>query len=142
MSVLETIRALRNAGHVRGGVVSEAFASPELAALAFGLKGDQGIYTEVGVKQAICVLSDAIHRDMAYEMERVPLKRAQELSELFLHAVGTTRARYFTNGTFGQPRPSRHEGASWTPATQATFDTGVLVLKPELSACLWFEDED
>ncbi|MBQ0946611.1 hypothetical protein KAK07_25015 [Ideonella sp. 4Y16] len=136
------IEALRNAGHVRAQVLEEAFASPELAALAFGLKGEPAIYSEVSPKEAACVLRSVIHRDMAYEIELVPLGQAEELAAKFLQAVGTVGARYFTNGTFGLPRQSPHVGASWSPATEATFDTGILVLTPERTACLWFEDED
>jgi hypothetical protein len=142
MEVLVTIETLRNAGLVRGRVLQETFASPELAALAFGLKGDPAIYSEVGPKEAACVLRSVIHRDMAYEMELVPLRQAEELAEQFLRAVGSVGARYFTNGTFGLPRPSPNVGASWSPATEATFDTGILVITPERTACLWFEDED
>jgi hypothetical protein len=31
---------------------------------------------------------------------------------------------------------------SWDPATDATFDMGVLVLGAAKSGCLWVEDED
>ena len=32
--------------------------------------------------------------------------------------------------------------ASWTPATQATFDIGVLVLGTTKVGCFWVEEED
>lgn len=31
---------------------------------------------------------------------------------------------------------------AWTPATEGTFDTGVLVIARDRCTCLWVEDED
>jgi len=30
----------------------------------------------------------------------------------------------------------------WTPATDATFDMGLLVIAPNKVGCLWIEEED
>jgi len=55
-------------------------------------------------------------------------------------------ARFFTNGTFHEE--SRElgsnvtQGPGWNPVTEATFDTGVIVVAKRSAACLWVEDED
>jgi len=38
--------------------------------------------------------------------------------------------------------PSAAEAGSWMPATQSTFDMGVLVIGATRVGCLWVEDED
>lgn len=139
--IVAEVRALRRAGHVRGGALPQGFDSPEAAARSFGLAGAQGIYREIDAAQAVSVLQRVIHGDLAYGVELVPPARAQRLAIAFVQAAGGPGARYFTNGSPGLPNPSV-AGASWSPATDATFDTGLLVLAPTRTACLWFEDED
>lgn len=140
--VAAEVRALRTAGHVRGGALPQGFDSPEAAARSFGLAGAQGIYGEIDASQAVSVLQRVIHCDLAYGVELVPPARARRLAIAFVRAAGGPGARYFTNGSLGLPNPSQAGGIAWSPATEATFDSGVLVLAPQRAACLWFEDED
>ncbi len=66
-----------------------------------------------------------------------------ELTVDFVKEV-TDGARFYTNGTF-QEAPGTEltwSGATWNPATAATLDTGVLIVGPNRSGCLWVEDED
>ena len=140
--IVAEVRALRRAGHVRGGALPQGFDSPEAAARSFGLASEPGIYAEIDAAQAVSVLQRVIHGDLAYGVELVPPARAQRLAIAFVQAAGGPGARYFTNGAPGLPNPSVAGGASWSPATDATFDTGILVLVPQRTACLWFEDED
>ncbi len=142
MPPLQLIEAVRTGGMVRGGVLQQSFARPETAARAFGLRADADIYIEVDAEEAASVLRNVIHEDMAYGYEFTPLEHAEQLAVQFLQAIPASGTRYFTNGTFGRPRESPNIGPSWSPATDATFDTGVLILGSSLSACLWFEDED
>lgn len=139
--IVAEVRALRRAGHVRGGALPQGFDSPEAAARSFGLASEPGIYAEIDASQAVSVLQRLIHGDLAYGVELVPPAKAQRLAISFVQAAGGPGARYFTNGSPGLANPSV-AGASWSPATDATFDTGLLVLAPTLTACLWFEDED
>ncbi|MGK3995948.1 hypothetical protein [Sorangium sp. So ce1024] len=68
----------------------------------------------------------------------VSADEAARLAREFLEQFDRAGCRYFTNGNFGDD-PT---GASWTPATSATFDTGALILGASRSGCLWVEDED
>lgn len=140
--IVAEVRALRSAGHVRGGSVPQGFDSPEAAAPSFGLAGARGIYGEIDASQAVSVLQRVIHCDLAYGVELVPPAQARRLAVAFVQAAGGPGARFFTNGSHGLPTPSVACGVSWSPATDATFDTGILVLAPQRAACLWFEDED
>jgi hypothetical protein len=75
----------------------------------------------------------------------MPLARAQELADRFAAQFGPG-ARYFTDGTWHLPntliRCGDIGGPSWDPVTQATFDTGVLVIGRKWSGYVWVEDED
>jgi hypothetical protein len=81
---------------------------------------------------------------LAYDYEIMPADRAEEFSDRFLAQFGTDHIRYFTNGTFHErPRPRGTKAVvSWNSVTSATFDTGVLIIGPQRSGCLWVEDED
>jgi hypothetical protein len=57
----------------------------------------------------------------------MPEQQAEQLTERFFAQFGAG-ARFVTN--------------NWCPATDATFDGGVLVIGPQRSGCLWVEDED
>ena len=56
----------------------------------------------------------------------------------FLRQASASDCSYFSNGDFFEGSSSH----SWNPATQATFDTGVLIVGSERAGCLWVEDED
>jgi hypothetical protein len=140
--ILAHIVEVRTGGEVVAGRVERCFARAEEAAAEFGLSERADTYTQVAAQEAVAVLANVIHEDMAHGYEFVPLERARELAAAFVSSFPPQTTRYFTNGTFGKPRESQNIGASWSPATEATFDTGVLMLSSEATACLWFKDED
>lgn len=131
----DIVRA-RVAGEVTAQRVDAAFAAPEDAARRFGLSAAPGTYVEITPDRAVEVLTTALHEDLAYGVEIVPLDRAAALARRVVAAHTDVGTRFYTNGTLGTKSPS------WTPATDATFDIGVLVLTPTISVVLWFQDED
>lgn len=60
--------------------------------------------------------------------------RATALWQQFLQLFDGQKLHFFSNC-----RPGRHQ---WSPATNATFDMGVLIIGESSSGCLWVEDED
>lgn len=136
--ILAKIELSRRIGTVVSGCAERPFASPAAAALEFGLSGKPEIYREIAADEAIAVLAAALQRDMAYDQQIMSAARAIALAREFAGCFPAGATRYFTNGTFGSEQTRR----SWSPATDATFDTGVIALSNSLSACLWFEDED
>jgi hypothetical protein len=60
--------------------------------------------------------------------------RAASLWQQFLQQFDGQRLHFFSNC-----RSGLHQ---WIPATDATFDTGVLIVGESSSGCLWVEDED
>lgn len=142
MQLLCEIVASRTGGEVIAECTDRAYTRPEEAAGAFGLSSAADTYTEVPAEEALAVLANVINKDMAYDFEFMPYERAKELATAFLFSFPQTGTRFFTNGTFGKERESPNIGPSWSPATEATFDTGVLVLAAQSTACVWFKDED
>jgi hypothetical protein len=144
MAVAEEIIAARGFGDVHCGISSQT--SPSVAQLAreFGLADDPGPYKEIDAAAAKRLVQTLLHLDMAYNAEVMPAARAAELAERFLAQFASAGVRFYTNSTFHECRGGKltWSGVSWDPVTSATFDTGVLVIGPESSGCLWVEDED
>ncbi len=138
MDVVAEIRIARRFGVTHCGV--SARPSPALAELAaeFGLASDPGSYSEIDAAAARRLAELVLSEDLAYNAAIRPADRAADLAGRFLAQFGTEGVRYYTNGTFHES----HGGAGWEPVTAATFDTGVLVIGPRGSGCLWVEDED
>ncbi len=131
MAVVDEILAERDCGVVHCGV--SRFGHKEVRALAneFGLYDDPSAFAEVSASQAHSLVTSILHKDMAYSQPLMTEDRAQELTKQFFAKFGG-RARFYSNGW-----PD-----AWNPATDATFDTGVLVLGEDCAGCLWVEDED
>ncbi len=142
MGVAAKIRAARRCGVVHCGV--SARPSPTLVELAteFGLAPDPASYTEIDAAAARRLAELVLGRDLAYNVEIMAAARAAELTGRFLAQFGEQGVRFFTNGTFHEVSDPERSGAGWNPVTAATIDTGVLILGPLRSGCLWVEDED
>lgn len=126
-------------GNIRCGRSRHAPSSLVELAREFGLRPDESIYSEIDADAGIRVVAQILHRSLAYNVEIIPLERAVDLAARFIGLFTPAHTRYFTNGNLaGALGPLR----SWSPATDATFDTGVLVLGRAEAACIWVEDED
>ena len=140
MNAIERIVAVRSAGELVAG--TSALAGPvETLAASFGPFAAPGTYHVVPADEARAVLEAAIHQDLAYGCEIVPREVAARLARAFIDEWPVATTRFHTNGTHGLPRRAG-VGSVWQPATEATFDTGVLAIGVSSSACLWFLDED
>jgi hypothetical protein len=140
MDCLEAIRTERSKGRVIVGV-AKADAASVLAA-AFGLSSEPGRYREIDKELAYGILAGILHRDLAYGARIMSLARAEALASEVMQRFSRPGTRYFTNGEF------RHDAgvglvlSKWDGATTSTFDTGVLIVAPGESACIWVADED
>jgi hypothetical protein len=136
-ALADDIIAARHYGRTRCGIASHF--SPSLRELAgeFGLSDDLAIYDEINFAAALRVVQLILHEDLAFSQEMMPMYHAVELAQRFLAYFGSEGTRYFTNGTYHEKPP-----VCLSPATTATFDTGVLIIGPKSSGCVWVEDED
>ena len=117
-------------------------ATPIEAARLFGLFDSSAVYHEVSKQEAKSALVAVLVKDMAYGSPLMPPDEAADLAEAFVRSLAGEDARYFTNGEFGKPRSHPNVGSRWSPATEHTFDSGVLVLTARQVGCAWFMDED
>lgn len=129
-------------GQAIAGIRRFEASSVAEAAAQFGLRASPDVYFEISAEEAHAVLVAVLHEDMAYGMERMPLDGARKLAAEFVAALGEGSARFYTNGEFGRPRKAPGAGPAWRPATDATFDTGVIAVSPTHIACAWLMDED
>ena len=139
MNICEKIMKARGSCIVEIKEVS--VSSVESAAKLFGLSDGDEIYKKIDRLEAREVLKNVLHKDMAYRVKIMSSEKAKNLSEEFLTKFDD-RAEFYTNGEYGKSRKSPDVGPSWSPATEATFDTGVIVISSKIVGCAWFADED
>lgn len=109
-------------------------------AVAAGLQPWGASWHEIDAGVARRHLQGLLHRDLAYNGELMEATTAERLARDFVDFCGGERARFATN-TEGDPHGSG-PGSGWDPATEATFDSGLVALGPEVSAVCWVADED
>ena len=139
MDLVSEIIASRDAGVVRCGILPFSAQSISTLAGEFHLEGTMTKYSEVDLIRARELLTYILHRDLAYNAPIMSIERAAELAERFLSQFENENARFFTNGVDYSPVSGIQ---SFSPVTDATFDTGILVIGRSRSGCLWVEDED
>jgi hypothetical protein len=137
MAVVDDILAERDCGVVHCGV--SRFAHQDILELAreFGLHDDPSAFVPITGSDAVALVASILHKDMAYSHPMMSEERAKELARQFLEQFGA-EAKFYSNGWTGWETGS----TSWNPVTDATFDTGVLIIGNDRSGCIWVEDED
>jgi hypothetical protein len=141
VGVVEDIIRDRIYGSVRCGITAQPVSTVSELARQFGLQDDPGDYAEIDETTACAILELILHQEFTHHAEVMPVERARELVRLFLAEIGD-RPRYFGNRLWPIPKKGAPSDFSWNGVTDATFDTGVLILGALRSGCLWVEDED
>ncbi|WP_086931669.1 hypothetical protein [Agarilytica rhodophyticola] len=139
MDIYKKIQKAR--GSCITGVKEAIVESVGCAAELFDLSNESGIYNKIKRPEAVEVLRAVLHRDMAYNVKIMSSEEAKNLANDFVGEFGDD-AVFYTNGEYGKPRDNPNIGPSWSPATDATFDTGIIVVSHGVVACAWFTDED
>ena len=88
------------------------------------------------------ILVGILHRDLAYGNRLLSLARAEELAGQVMQRFTGPSVRFLTNGQFKQGTAAGLVLSHWDPATDATFDTGVLMLGTTESGCVWVVEEE
>lgn len=112
-------------------------ASFDGVAEAVGIKPLGRAWVEIDEWHAEEILAKLLRVDLAYGTERMPEHRARWLAREFIGGGSGWSARFATN-TDGDPCAN---GRSWAPATDFTFDRGIVVLSSSGVACYWVADE-
>ena len=83
--------------------------------------------------------------DMAHGCACLDLNEATIYTENFF-ATFPEGTVYYTNSTWKKTKRSNIPDAilldQWTPATHATFDSGIIAISEKTVGVLWVEDED
>lgn len=107
-------------------------------------------WNEVNKGTAQWIMARTLSRGLAYRTEIMDERQAEKLTEGFMVACARggsgQQHRYFTNGkAVGGPamydvnlRPM----LGWNPATDSTFDTGIVMLTQLVIGLMWAEEED
>jgi hypothetical protein len=170
---LETLKELFQTARGQGNVILELrprqhFPASTPKALDsfvshFGLKSIDISWVEIPEKVARWIISEYLHKDLAYGLKQVSKNYAEQLASQFLEHFARP-AQFFTNGGLytecpgatpekgsyflrlgEQPFNPESKGVfegSWTPLTEATFDTGIVAVNDDYIAIVWYSDED
>jgi hypothetical protein len=125
---------------------AKPFATPDDAAAHFGLRPLGAKWRAIDRKTSERVLFALLIEDMAFSSPRLSTEEAEEAISSFLSPF-TSGARFYTNGSWEAGWTRSEDGRAsygpdWEPATDATFDGGVIALDDSRAAVLWLEDED
>jgi hypothetical protein len=116
--------------------------SPSEVAGALGFDVSDSKFRVISSSSALEIATYILHRDLAYSAELMPESEATALAREFLLPFGPL-SRFFTNASFVK---NEGEGgillSDYDSITDATFDTGIVVLGSEAAGMLWVEDED
>ena len=118
--------------------------SPDDVARSFGLRAIGESWREVDRAKAGFILRALLERDMAYNCEAESAPIADTTSAEFVSEFAED-AKFFTNADWVEQANgvlNAREIGSWMPATDSTFDSGILVLHTHRIGVCWLEDED
>ena len=144
LDTLHAKEAIASALHLE--VCEKVFNNIDDAAREFGLRPIGDNWRGIDRDTAARVLFALLIHDMAFSSPRMSEEVAVRACEEFLSNFSPD-SWFFTNGQWEDGRTKSEHGncsfgPSWTPATDATFDGGVIVLGHARSGVLWLEDED
>jgi hypothetical protein len=104
------------------------------AARTFGLANDRAIYRSIERAEANAIATHVLHVGLAHGSVIMEVAHAAGLWQRFVALFHGQDVSFATN--------TCADVTSWKPATQATFDMGVLVIGTTKVGCLWVEEDD
>ena len=149
MNAVDAIRQHRTSGRVSCVLLPHAGAASatDLADLAVQNAGRDRLRValadlEPGVSERS--QANALHRDLAYHTEIMPLALAAELASELLSQVPQPMT-CFTNGDWAEAFSENLESldsVGFDPISDAALDAGIICVGDGVTALLWVEDED
>ena len=129
----------RNTGLIRICFVTQSpRSSLSDAARQMGLNADPATYQSLSSDQAISIITWILHKDIAYRQELIPADLARKRALSLVESLPPSAVFYFN----GHAPDDLNISLGWNPATNATFDGGVIALCGEFCFGIWVEDED
>lgn len=103
---------------------------------------DRSLKPVDSAEKAVRILTYLLNRDMAYGDELIPETKANEFAHHFIALFDHETARYFSNSGWDEHSPFGTGMSYWTDLTDATFNSGIIVIDKNTIGVAWFEDED
>ena len=123
------------------GILDARLGSADEAALAFNLRPLGIGWRAISREASREVLEDILAQDFVFGRCRLAQEDTVRATNEFLEAF-PEEALFFTNGVWIANANGHRQLSEWSPATDATFDSGILVLAPGQIGVVWVEDED
>lgn len=102
---------------------------------------DKKLFKEINDRaSAVAILTQLLHKDMAYGSEIMPIEDARNLASNFI-SLFDPESKYYSNSTWNKNEYGKNI-SGWNPLTEATFDSGIIVVDKNKIGIAWFEDED
>jgi hypothetical protein len=139
----ETAKSLRQCGSLTFEMTEERSAlgltSERLDRFveALGFNGIGSGWREITSKAAAKQIKRILHRDLAYSVELMPEKQAEQIAHSFVALLGGAAGRFFTNS-----EPMGENCYASTPISSATFCEGIVGFRGPAMAICWAQDED
>lgn len=141
--ICERIKERRSVGHTTCALFQGAdIVSREARLGRLGYRDmPEHLWVAATRDEAVRVIAGCLARDLAYDEEIMPEEDARELAVAFV-ATFDGNARFLTNSRRFLVDSKSYSSDGWTPISQATFDTGVIVEAEGVVGIVWVEDED
>lgn len=103
------------------------------------------VIKEVDRKNAAEILKSLLYKDMAYDECLMPLHDAHRLTEQFF-SLFSPDCRIYSNSNWNKNEYTNKffefGFRSFNSLTEATFDSGLIMIQEDKIGIIWFEDED
>jgi hypothetical protein len=102
---------------------------------------DKRLFHEIDNKDAaVAILAHLLHKDMAYGSEIMPIENANKLATSFVAAFDEG-SQYYSNSIWNK-NEYRENISGFNPVTEATFDSGIIVVDKNKIGIAWCEEEE
>ena len=137
--IIVDIMKERNSGLLRICFVKQwPGSSVSDAAKQMGLNADPATYQSLSSDDATSIITWILHKDLAYGQEIIPADRARRRALSLVQSLPSSASFYYN----GNAPKDLGISIGWSPATDATFDGGIIALCGEFCFGIWVEDED
>lgn len=95
-------------------------------------------WKEIPQDAAKKILERVLTKDLAYSSEIMAIEEAESFSDKMFNFFQNS-CKFFTNAVFTDNYSAL---SAWDSLTEATFDTGIIIVSPTMIGMLWVKDED
>ena len=113
-----------------------AVADKYVASLAFNPIG--GAWREISAAEALKILTSMLSVSMAYNISLLGSTLAKQVATRLISQFQSDSTHYLTNTQL----QTQGNALSWTPVTESTFDSAVVIYNREYIGIICIEDED